>query len=336
MAESDHVIAIDSIENSLLTQQTFMDAVSLVEKVLLNDDLLFNLFHPVLQLFLPEGRVVERDTLLHHVKERLGLNKVRSTRLSDNAKIKIDSPTKYSHHYMEADQSTLTIYVNWEYMKEEKIPTADATQTRRQFFFIVTKLLHEITHFLTAVFNNLARVPQEKPSSKKPRLDRNIIPEKIGKIWDKQQGKYIGDSGSAFEDILLGGRLLVEYPKQSFNHNLLLVKIKSIDAALSGKNIEYKSICDEVIVEFYNLCHPVDAVLDFVAIFEVFGSVEDYLSKHTMAFKSPSTTSGRESFSTSCVLEKEGDECSSPMVPWDGITISSVEMEEIKRGDYKI
>jgi hypothetical protein len=99
-----------------------------------------------------------------------------------------------------------------------------------QCYFHFIKLLHEVAHILTPGFISLS--------------ERRAYPNKIGPISDRK-----GDAGSGWEDLILGGRLLIDQTSFSrpFRSALILKSLVYKDIAPVRNNIIQKSIKNEYV-----------------------------------------------------------------------------------------
>lgn len=178
-----------------------LKAIELMEKLLLDQQLLLNLFRPIAQLFVNDITDPELLTILQDYILNDGVN-ILVEQFYFTEKVHSSAIMKTCYHSFVCNGASgpkLPYVIFDAYL-------ASFDRGNRQCYLHFVKLLHELTHVLTPGFVRLSISRKTEPYPSLPKLPRGFTtPTKIGPI---AKGK--GDAGSGFEDIVFGGRVLLD------------------------------------------------------------------------------------------------------------------------------
>jgi hypothetical protein len=180
-----------------MSQPSIVRAMQIVNKIVENDDAMFSLYAGIGRMFNPdlsEGDIracikeAQRFDLLLLVENAMALKGSIMTCVANKGTIPADA----SAHMISFNEAYLNVRVGAEH---------------RVTYLHVVKLLHEISHTLTPSFARRTTEYLNSTESQEEKNKKLDTPEKMGAVWQTRR-RTIGDAGSAWEESVIGGRVV--------------------------------------------------------------------------------------------------------------------------------
>ena len=188
-------------------------ALEIVNCLLQNETTFRQIFQKLVNLFCDSEENIDAALWVNDARKHLGLR-------NPPKRILLDPAISNGQHFVEANQSKHTIYINsaWGYAGPLQNEGEHVARSDRKVWFLVCKLLREVSHLLTKTFNAVSQAVHAQPKktdwTTPPRVGKVFYREEIKTEGSQKRKRSVwkekGDCGSGLEDTLYGGRIKLQ------------------------------------------------------------------------------------------------------------------------------